>query len=162
MHTNVQHAPALLSPRQMPVINSDANVNADAESAAAFFSGICAPADTGALASGGKWDGVCSGCKVGLGWGTSVDIISSSAGVVLVGGTVLPAQHAQLLHSPCPADGRLLHCHPLCQHTPQPQPSLPQGDCSSNDTYWDYTGAVRCLMEGAGACVLHMSSPPFF
>lgn len=51
----------------MPVVNSDANVNADAESAAAFFSSICAPADTGALSSGGKWDGVCSGCKVGLG-----------------------------------------------------------------------------------------------
>lgn len=54
-----------LPPPQMPTVNSNANVNADAQSAAAFFSGVCAPADTGALTSGGKWDGVCSACRVG-------------------------------------------------------------------------------------------------
>ena len=50
---------------QMPAVSSNPNVNADAESAAAFFSAVCAAGDTGALTSGGKWDGVCSACKVG-------------------------------------------------------------------------------------------------
>lgn len=42
---------------------------------------------------------------------------------------------------------------PLTLHPPAlflcPPPK--QGDCTSNDTYFDYPGTVRCLMEGAGA-----------
>lgn len=30
-------------------------------------------------------------------------------------------------------------------------PPLKQGDCGPNDPYIDYAGAVRCLLEGAGA-----------
>ncbi|KAI7836214.1 hypothetical protein COHA_009895 [Chlorella ohadii] len=81
----------------MPAVNSNANVNADAESAAAFFSAVCAAGDTGALTSGGKWDGVCSACK---------------------------------------------------------------GDCTAQDPYFDYPGAVRCLMEGAGDVAFTKHSTP--
>ena len=49
---------------QIPPVTSNAAVNADAESVAAFFSETCAPTDDGALAAGGKWDGVCTACKV--------------------------------------------------------------------------------------------------
>lgn len=27
-----------------------------------------------------------------------------------------------------------------------------QGDCTDADPYYNYSGAVRCLMEGAGDC----------
>ena len=56
---------ALLLPLQIPTVNSNAAVEADAESVAAFFSATCAPSDAGALTSGaaGTWDGLCTACQ---------------------------------------------------------------------------------------------------
>lgn len=35
-----------------------------------------------------------------------------------------------------------------------------KGDCSSSDPFFDYSGSVRCLMEGAGEGLLHTDQAP--
>lgn len=55
-------------PPQIPRVDSNDAVQSDAESVAAWFSGVCAPGtnDDGPLLGGGKFDGMCTACKVGL------------------------------------------------------------------------------------------------
>ena len=56
---------------QIPRVDSNDGVQADAESVAAFFSSTCAPGTNtnGPALGGGAWSGMCTGCKVGLGSG---------------------------------------------------------------------------------------------
>ncbi|GMH39771.1 hypothetical protein BSKO_07669 [Bryopsis sp. KO-2023] len=84
---------SLISTRLMPVVDNEADVENDAESAASFFSSVCAPrvSDNGPMNSrdgeGQIWKPLCEGCK---------------------------------------------------------------GDCSNDDLYYDYSGALRCLMDDGG------------
>lgn len=50
----------------MPAVNTNAQVAADAQSVASFFSATCAPdtTDDGPAAGGAKYDGLCTACKV--------------------------------------------------------------------------------------------------
>jgi hypothetical protein len=51
---------------QIPRVDDADNVQADAESVAAFFSATCAAGsnEDGPLLGGGTWDGLCTACKV--------------------------------------------------------------------------------------------------
>lgn len=115
----------LTSVLQIPRVDDNDEVQADAESVASFFSTTCA-AGTGALLSGGTWDGQCTGCKV---WSPLAKPPCRSQ----------IAPHAALF-----IQYALLFCQ---RHQPAPA----QGDCTEADPYYDYAGSVRCLMEGAGA-----------
>ena len=53
-------------PLQIPRVDSNDQVQADAESVAAFFSATCAPGanEEGPRLGGGAWDAMCTACKV--------------------------------------------------------------------------------------------------
>lgn len=59
----------------------------------------------------------------------------------------------------------LLHGCPSCRwqgphlHFSANLPLALQGDCSSEDPYFDYPGSLRCLMEGAGEARTHPHGP---
>ena len=58
-----------LAATQIPRVDNNDGVQADAESVASFFSATCAPGsnEQGPALGGGAWSGMCSGCKVGGG-----------------------------------------------------------------------------------------------
>jgi len=52
---------------QIPRVDGNDGVQADAESVASFFSAVCAAGTNaaGPALGGGPWSGMCTGCKVG-------------------------------------------------------------------------------------------------
>lgn len=132
-----------MRPLQIPRVDSNDAVQSDAESVAGFFAATCAAGtnDDGPLLGGGKFDGMCTACKVGqrlrLAWAGVRD-------APRVPGCAVPAS--------CQPGKGFTHgssaattLHPLV-------PPWPQGDCSPTDAYADYAGTIRGIMEGACEC----------
>ena len=117
-------------------------MNADAESVAAFFEETCAPADEGALVTGGKWGNMCTACQVRCrrdGRQRQAD------------NPTRPSCQSKLplLAAPPKLPGRPSLTPPILSNSVPCPATLLQGNCSSTDLYADYPGTLRGLMEDA-------------
>ena len=92
-------APAAAPPLQIPRIDSNDVVQADAESVADLFSATCAPHsnEDGPLLTGGSWAEMCTACKVGGRRGRGVAAVSAvhaqSVAAQQYPNSTAPAQH---------------------------------------------------------------------
>lgn len=109
----------------MPAINPDAAVQADAESAAAFFSAICAPSADGALVAGGKWDGVCTACKV-RGLGVRGAVPCCAAACIACAASARPSAGSQRASLPPSSSLQQGDGCGACINCPSPVPASPQ------------------------------------